>query len=199
MPCPTSFTITGIFGLSHGKRLEFGKPNTASYLSAIDFIDPELGLNVSLRKYTPADEDLYEERALVFISAKAVLPIGKDGMLDIIYCAPVLFLREILPLGSTHIASVAGVVGAAGPGAPDRSFTLSGMNHVFGGAHQFIVGFVSMATYAWPRSHKPVRSPAASLTAARPDGRTRRRRRLGSRPLSPGSSRRWKKACALYR
>lgn len=117
MPCPTSFIISGIFKLSHGDRAE--RPSSATYQPAINSINPNDHLNVLLHKFTWMNESLYKPGTLVFISVKVVLPIGKEGMLEIIYCAPVSFSREILPLGSTHTASVAGMVRRTRPNAPD--------------------------------------------------------------------------------
>ena len=61
MAPPSSFVISGIFSLSEGIR-STEQRHYVDYLSAIDFIDPDDFLNVSVRKYTTLAEPLHEHQ-----------------------------------------------------------------------------------------------------------------------------------------
>jgi hypothetical protein len=140
MAPPSSFVISGIFSLSEGIR-NTEQRHYVDYLSAIDFIDPDDFLNVSVRKYTTLAEPLHEDHALVFMVAKGALPVAdSEGMLDTIYCAPF----ESSPVDNvTHVAHVAGIVtSVSNNDTMTRSFTLSVTEYVRGERRTFPVMFV---------------------------------------------------------
>ena len=129
----SSFLISGIFLLSDGSR-STNPPYYAQYLSALDFLDPEPFINISIRKYTPPSEPLCTEDTVVFLVAKAALPAGEDGMLDTIHCTPFQSSWEnfqgSLPSGPTHTASVAGTIGAISNVGVTRSFMVNASEYV---------------------------------------------------------------------
>ena len=129
----SSFLISGIFFLSDGSR-STNPPYYAQYLSALDFLNPDRFINVSIRKYTPPSEPLYAEETVVFLVAKAALPAGEDGMLDTIHCTPFQSswesFQESLPPGPTHTASVTGTIGAVSNVGAIRSFTVNASEYV---------------------------------------------------------------------
>ena len=48
----TSCLVSGVFAIEGGRR-ETEKPFYATYLSTLDFVDPENFLDVSVRNYSP--------------------------------------------------------------------------------------------------------------------------------------------------
>ena len=144
MAPPSSFLISGVFALSGGDRHPDQRHYT-SYLSSIDFIDPNDFLNISLRKYTPLSDSLYEDQTLVFVVAKAILPANEDGILDAIYCAHFeSSLASNLPQITTHIAHAAGIVTSVDNGAITRTFTLSVSEYVRSDRHNFSIKYVCL-------------------------------------------------------
>ena len=142
MAPPSFFIISGIFELSQGER-SLEQRHYADYLSSIDFVDPDDSLNVTIRKYTPLAEDLYGDPALVYVVAKAALPVAEEGMLDAIHCAPFEFSSvENLPRITTNIAHAAGIVTSVTNGTTARIFTLSVAEYVRGERRNFSVMFV---------------------------------------------------------
>ena len=142
MAPPSSFLISGIFALSEGDRHPDQRHYT-NYLSSIDFIDPNDFLNVSVRKYTPLAESLYEDQTLVFVVAKAMLSTDEDGMLDVIYCVPFESLPvNHLPHTPTHVAYAAGVVTSVDSGVATRTFTLSVSEYVRNDRRNFSIKYV---------------------------------------------------------
>jgi len=129
----SSFLISGIFFLSDGSR-STNPPYYAQYLSALDFLNPDQFIDVSIRKYTPPSEPLYAEETVVFLVAKAALPAGEEGMLDVIHCTPFQSSWEnfkgSLPLGATHTASITGTIGAVSNVGATRSFVINASEYV---------------------------------------------------------------------
>ena len=140
MAPPSSFVISGIFSLSEGIR-STEQRHYVDYLSAIDFVDPNDFLNVSVRKYTALAEPLHEDHALVFMVTKGALPVAdSEGMLDTIYCAP---FESSSVDNTTHVAHVAGTVtSVSNNDMTTRSFTLSVTEYVRGERRTFPVMFV---------------------------------------------------------
>lgn len=122
----TSCLVSGVFAIEGGRR-ETEKPFYATYLSTLDFVDPENCLDVSVRNYSPLTEGLYADGSLVFIVAKAAFLPGKNGMLDSVYCVPFddSMLDDHLPSSTTKVASVTGTVTSVNNGTPNQSFALS--------------------------------------------------------------------------
>ena len=129
----SSFLISGIFFLSDGSRSTNPSYYT-QYLSALDFLDTDQFINISIRKYTPPSEPLYAEESVVFLVAKAALPAGEDGLLDTIHCTPFQSswenFRDSLPAGPTHTASVTGTIAAISNVGATRSFTVNASEYV---------------------------------------------------------------------
>ena len=139
MAPPSSFVISGIFSLSEG-ICNTEQRHYVDYLSAIDFIDPDDFLNVSVCKYTALAEPLHEDHTLVFMVAKGALPVADEGMLDTIYCAP---FESSSVDNVTHVAHVAGIVtSVSNNDTMTRSFTLSVTEYVRGERRTFPVMFV---------------------------------------------------------
>ena len=146
MAPPSSCHISGVFSLSDGSRST--EPSYyATYLSALEFIDDEKFINVSVRKFTASTDTLYTDDSFVFLVAKAVLPAGEDGMLDSIYCTPFVSPPEgfesFHPPGPTHTASVTGTVSSVNTNGSTRSFTLTTSEYVRDERRTFTVRFVS--------------------------------------------------------
>ena len=147
MAPPSSFLLSGIFALSGGDRLSDQRHYT-NYLSSIDFVNPNDFLNVSVRKYTPLAESLYEDQTLVFVVAKAVLPTDEEGILDAIYCAQFeSFQAEDLPQISTHVANAAGTVTSVDNGPILRTFTLSVSEYVRSDRRNFSIKYVCVLIF----------------------------------------------------
>ena len=145
----SSCHICGVFSLSEGSR-EAGATYYARYLSALQFHDDSKYINVSIRKFTPTTEALHTDNSLVFLTAKAALLPGDDGMLDSIHCTPFRPLEglgEALPLEPTHIAFVTGVVsniGDVGSSGVTRSFTITASEYVRDLRRAFEIWYVSL-------------------------------------------------------
>ena len=148
MAPPSSFVISGIFSLSEGIR-STEQRHYVDYLSAIDFVDPDDFLNVSVCKYTTLAEPLHEDHTLVFMVAKGALPVAdSEGMLDTIYCAP--FESSSVDT-ITHVAHVAGTVtSVSNNDMTTRSFTLSVTEYVRGERRTFPVMFVCALIHLIP-------------------------------------------------
>ena len=133
MPSTSSFLISGIFFLSDSARSANPSYYT-HYLSALDFLDADQFINISIRKYTPPSEPLYAEQTIVFLVAKAALPAGEDGMLDVIHCTPFQSswedFKDCLPPSPTHTASVTGTITAIDNVGSTRSFTVNASEYV---------------------------------------------------------------------
>ena len=144
MAPPSSFLISGIFALSGGDRHPDQRHYT-NYLSSIDFVNPNDFLNVSIRKYTPLAESLYEDQTLAFVVAKAILPADEEGMLDAIYCAQFeSSVADHLPQNPTHIAHAAGIVTSVDNGVITRTFTLSVSEYVRSERRNFSVKYIHL-------------------------------------------------------
>ena len=144
----SSCHILGIFSLSGGSR------NTeptyyVQYLSALEFTDDNKFINVSICKFTPSTDILYADDSFVFMVAKAVLPVGGDGMLDSIYCTPFKSsldtFQSSLPPEPTHTAFITGTVSSVGSSGPTRSFTLTASEYVRDERRTFDIRFVLLA------------------------------------------------------
>ena len=144
----SSCHILGIFSLSGGSR------NTeptyyVQYLSALEFTDDNKFINVSICKFTPSTDILYADDSFVFMVAKAVLPVGGDGMLDSIYCTPfkssLATFQSSLPPEPTHTAFITGTVSSVGSSGPTRSFTLTASEYVRDERRTFDIRFVLLA------------------------------------------------------
>jgi len=129
----SSFLISGVFFLSDGTR-SVNPSYYTHYLSALDFLDADHFINISIRKYTPPSEPPYADETIVFLVAKAALPAGEDGMLDVIHCAPFQLswdnFKDCLPPIPTHTASVTGTISATNNLGSTRSFTISVSEYV---------------------------------------------------------------------
>lgn len=146
MAPPTSFVTTGVFCLSHGSHPHEGGCY-ASYLSAIDFVDLEGYLSVSIRRHAVAEEWLFENKTPVPMTARAVLPIGQEGMLETIYSSRSSCERKDLPSIANNAAFVAGTM--VKNNLQDGELTLSGSELFSGERRVFTVMSVSIATYTW--------------------------------------------------
>jgi hypothetical protein len=129
----SSFVISGIFFLSDGTR-STSPSYYATYQSALDFLDTDDFIGVSVRKYTPPSEPLYANETVVFLVAKAVLPAGEDAMLDAIHCTPFQLswddCKDCLPLIPTCTASVTGTIGAITNVGSIRFFAVNASEYV---------------------------------------------------------------------
>ena len=142
----SSCHISGVFSLSGGSRN--AEPTYyAQYLSALEFTDDNKFINVSIRKFTPSADILYADGSFVFMVAKAVLPVGGDGMLDSIYCTPFKSdpdtFQSFLPPEPTHTAFITGTVSSVGSNGSTRSFTLTVSEYVRDERRTFDIRFVS--------------------------------------------------------
>lgn len=141
----SSFLIYGVFCLSDGSRMTNPSYYT-EYLSALDLIDPNQPINISIRKYTPPSEPLYADGTIVFLVAKAALPANEDGILDVVHCTPFELswedFKDCLPSGPIHAASVTGTIGAIGNAGPTRSFTVNASEYVRDEHRVFPIQFV---------------------------------------------------------
>jgi len=142
---PSSCLISGVFPLSEGTR-NADPSYYATYLSALEFINDERFINVSIRKYTASSDDLYADDSFVFMVAKAALPAGGAGMLDPIHLTPFISppegLHSYYPPEPTHIASITGTVSSTDDSGPTRSFTLATSEYVRDERRTFNVWFV---------------------------------------------------------
>ena len=140
-----SFLISGIFFLSDGVR-STNPSYYVNYLSALDFIDTEQFINVSIRKYTPPSKPIQANETVVFLVAKAALPAGEDSMLDTIHCTPFPLpwedFKDCLPLIPTHTTIVTGTLGAVNNNGPIHSFTVNTSEYVRDERRGFTIQFV---------------------------------------------------------
>lgn len=142
MAPPSSCLISGIFTLSDGSRNSDLQYYT-TYLSALDFVDPDKFLNISIRKYTAPADALYADGTFVYVVAKAALPGGDDGMLDPIHCTPFQFpLGDNIPPDPTHVAFITGTINSTSDNGSVRSFTLAVSEYVRDERRHFSVRFV---------------------------------------------------------
>ena len=150
MAPPSSCIISGVFSLFDGSR-DSNTRYHATYFSPLDSADPSTPVNISIRKYTPLVDPIYEEGSLVFIVGKAALFTGEDIVLDSIHCTSFNPSVEALPGDLTHTAFVAGVVSAVDDSMPARrSFTLSVSEYVHDERRAFHVWFVFDTTFRSP-------------------------------------------------
>ena len=131
-------------GFSHSDGARNSDPQYyTTYLSALDFIDPDKFLNISIRKYTAPADALYADGTFVYVVAKAALPTGGDGMLDPIHCTPFQSsLTDDIPLDPTHVAFITGTVDSTSSDGSIRSFTLAVTEYVRDEWRAFNVRFV---------------------------------------------------------
>ena len=125
--------ILGVFSLSGGSH------NTeptyyAQYLSALEFTDDNKFINISIHKFTPSADILYADGSFVFMVAKAILPVGGDGMLDSIYCTPFKSspdtFQSSLPPKPMYTVFITGTVSSIGSNGSTRPFTLTVSEYV---------------------------------------------------------------------
>ena len=130
---PASCLISGIFPLSHGSR-NTDPSYYATYLSALEFINNDDFINVSVRKYTASTDLLFPDNSFVFMVTKAALPARGDGMLDSIHCTPFLSPSEgfesCYPPEPTHTAFIIGTISSIDNSGLTRSFTLTTSEYV---------------------------------------------------------------------
>lgn len=116
------------------------------YLSALDLLNPDRPINISIRKYTPPSEPLYPDGTIVFLVAKAALPGKEDGILDVIHCTPFESswddFKDCLPAGPIHTASVTGTISAISNVGPIRSFTVNASEYVRDERRAFPIQYV---------------------------------------------------------
>ena len=148
MPAPSSFMVSGVFRLSHG-RASTGKPYQ-TYVSTIGFINPQDSVRVSVRKH--AGEPVWPDGTVVFMVARAQLVLDGSRRLDAVHCVSFGPTLTAIPPGiHAHVAFLAGIVVANGGDGPARWFTLSVSEYVHGMRFRFLVGCVSVVT-PWPDS-----------------------------------------------
>ena len=150
MPPLSSLHISGVFTLTDGIR-NADPTYYMQYLTALEFSDDTNFINVSVRKFTPTVESLYEDRTFVFMVAKAALPPGEDGMLDSINCTPFGSPSEgfalCIPPEPTHTAFATGVVSRVRAGAAIKSFDLTIVEYVRDERRTFDIRYVSLSIY----------------------------------------------------
>ena len=149
---PSSCLISGVFPLSEGSR-NADPSYYATYLSALEFINDENFINVSIRKYTASTDILYVDGSFVYMVAKAALPAGEDGMLDSIHCTPFIppsgGFQPCYPPEPTHTVFVTGTISGVDNGTSVRSFTLTTSEYVRDERRTFNVRYVSPPTSAF--------------------------------------------------
>ncbi|KAF9645223.1 hypothetical protein BDM02DRAFT_3189904 [Thelephora ganbajun] len=140
----SSFLISGIFFLSDGTRAANPSYYT-HYLSALDFVDTDQFINISIQKYTPPSEPLYVDETIVFLVAKAVLLPGEDSMLDTIHCTPFQLpwedFKSCLPSIPTHTALVTGTISTINNVGSTHSFTVNVFEYVCDERCRFTIRF----------------------------------------------------------
>ena len=143
----TSCLVSGIFAIEGGRR-ETEKPFYATYLSTLDFVDPENFLDVSVCNYSLLTEGLYADGSLVFMVAKAAFLPESNGMLESVYCVPFddSMSDDYLPFSTTKVASVTGAVTSVNNGMPNQSFALSVTAYVCGD-QSFHIRFVMQVIF----------------------------------------------------